>query len=263
MLPVDPQAILSYLCHDYVLGSRRIYQTVVQVPPGCAFALELTPTNRPTLQVWKYWDFNVGSRPKWFFGKPISAHSVEPTPTTLNHSDADPSSNANASSVENEPAPEHRGTATAELVDPSAIMLPAASLDESAVAEIELALHSRVSDQPATLSRLLVRYLHDAVEKRLMSDVPLGVFLSGGIDSSSIVSIMRAFRPANEIHTFSIKFDDPTFDESPYSQFAARHFGTNHAERAFTSADLQQRLPGIVAQLDEPFADHRCCPSPC
>ena len=64
--------------------------------------------------------------------------------------------------------------------------------------------------------------LSASVERQLMSDAPLGVFLSGGIDYSTIVRLLQRFRPAPEIQTFSIGFDDPSFDESEYADFAAK-----------------------------------------
>jgi asparagine synthase (glutamine-hydrolysing) len=102
--------------------------------------------------------------------------------------------------------------------------------------------------------------LDAAVEKQLMSDVPLGVFLSGGIDSSSIVALLAKKMPAAEIDTFSIGFDDPSFDETEFSNDVAKHFGTRHHHKKFTAKDLLGRLPIIAAALDEPFADPSILP---
>ena len=84
--------------------------------------------------------------------------------------------------------------------------------------------------------------LAGAVERRLMADVPLGTFLSGGIDSSTVVALLTRFLPAREIKTFSIGFDEPSFDESLYSEQVARHFGTDHYTRRFTAQDLLARV---------------------
>ena len=129
-------------------------------------------------------------------------------------------------------------------------------------------LHINAENQPGASPPLseeaaadrLIDLLRRAVHKRLMSDVPLGVLLSGGVDSSAIVALLAQLRPPGEIDTFSIGFDEPSFDESGYAEQVARHFGTRHLSRRFTAADLQSRLPGIAAQMDEPFADPSLLP---
>lgn len=100
-----------------------------------------------------------------------------------------------------------------------------------------------------------------AVDRRLLSDVPLGIFLSGGIDSSAILAALRQTRPGSEIDTFSIGFDDPSFDESSYCSLAARHFGTRHHTRSFSVDDLCHELDDVSEMLDEPFADPSILPT--
>jgi asparagine synthase (glutamine-hydrolysing) len=106
----------------------------------------------------------------------------------------------------------------------------------------------------------VLELLSAAIERRLMSDVPLGVFLSGGIDSSSIVALMCRMRPARDIKTFSIGFDEPSFDESPYAEAIARHYGTDHHVRRFTATECLSRIPIVAGVLDEPFADPSILP---
>lgn len=118
--------------------------------------------------------------------------------------------------------------------------------------------HSVPSETEA--GRRVIELLTAAVEKRLMADVPLGAFLSGGIDSSSVVALMTRFRPAAAIKTFSISFDESSFDESAYAETAARHFGTDHYTWRFTADDLVGRLPALIEMLDEPFADPSILP---
>lgn len=103
-------------------------------------------------------------------------------------------------------------------------------------------------------------HLIKAVEKRTVADVPVGALLSGGVDSSSIVSLLTRLKPANEVETFSIGFDESSFDESRYAEEVARLFGTTHHCRRFTAADLVSHLPSIVESLDEPFADASILP---
>jgi asparagine synthase (glutamine-hydrolysing) len=102
--------------------------------------------------------------------------------------------------------------------------------------------------------------LEDAVRRRLMSDVPLGTFLSGGIDSSSVVAMLTRLLPAKQIKTFAIGFDEPSFDESAYARQVARRFGTDHYARRFTASDLLERVPHVARMLDEPFADPSILP---
>lgn len=101
----------------------------------------------------------------------------------------------------------------------------------------------------------LVRRLREAVRLRLISDVPLGVFLSGGIDSTAIVSMMAELMPSKQIKTFSIAFEERSFDESPYSRLVAQHYDTDHSEHMFNLDSLSAVLPDITAYMDEPLGD--------
>lgn len=103
--------------------------------------------------------------------------------------------------------------------------------------------------------------LREAVRRRLVSDVPLGAFLSGGIDSSSVVAMMAAELPAGALKTFSIGFTEPTFDEAAYARRVAAHFGTDHHEEVFTSDVMLDLLPMVADFLDEPFADVSILPT--
>ncbi|MBW2140902.1 MAG: asparagine synthase (glutamine-hydrolyzing) [Deltaproteobacteria bacterium] len=105
----------------------------------------------------------------------------------------------------------------------------------------------------------LAAALDDAVRLRLVSDVPLGVFLSGGLDSSLIVRDM--VRHAEEkVKTFCIGFDDPTYDESSHAEIAARHLGTQHYVERVDFENIN-RLPELAAHFDEPFADSSFLPT--
>ncbi|MGB0682270.1 MAG: asparagine synthase (glutamine-hydrolyzing) [Magnetovibrionaceae bacterium] len=98
------------------------------------------------------------------------------------------------------------------------------------------------------------------VADRLVSDVPLGAFLSGGIDSSLVVSAM-AQRAPEQVRTFSIGFDDPAFDESKFSGRFAKHFSCNHNELIVSSDDLLQVIPDLPELYSEPFADSSQVPT--
>ena len=102
--------------------------------------------------------------------------------------------------------------------------------------------------------------LAEAVKLRLVSDVPLGAFLSGGLDSSLIAALMRQHSNA-AVKTFSIGFEgDDSFDETPYAEQVARHLGTEHT--AFrVKADALELLPELVWHHDQPFADSSAIPT--
>ena len=109
--------------------------------------------------------------------------------------------------------------------------------------------------------RHLETLLDDAVRLRLISDVPLGVFLSGGIDSSAVVALMSRHVRPEEINTFSIGFREESFDESSHARRLARHFGTSHHEEILDGRGMLEILPEVIAGLDEPFADPSVVPT--
>jgi len=103
----------------------------------------------------------------------------------------------------------------------------------------------------------IVGALTRAVRKRLVADVPLGAFLSGGIDSSIVAGLMRREGPAR---TFSIGFEDARFDETRYARDAAGAFGTEHREMRVLP-DAAEALPLLVERHGEPFGDYSCIPT--
>ena len=107
----------------------------------------------------------------------------------------------------------------------------------------------------------LVELLSAAVKRRLMGDVPLGFFLSGGIDSSSIVALATRHLDRSLIHTFSIGFEEASFDESGYSAEMAQHLGTQHHLDVLSLEKAATLLPEIVAKLDEPMGDSSLLPT--
>lgn len=100
----------------------------------------------------------------------------------------------------------------------------------------------------------ILELLNKAVEKRLVSDVPFGAFLSGGIDSSAIVGIMSQVlnRPVN---TFSVIFNERNYSESDYSQLIAKRFATTHNEIHLTPEDFMRMLPEALSHMDHPSGD--------
>lgn len=122
----------------------------------------------------------------------------------------------------------------------------------------EAATGQRSEDNLAEELRAL---LTGAVDRRLESDVPLGVLLSGGVDSSAIVALAAQSRPADEVKTFSIGFEEESFDESRYARFVADYFGTDHKDRIFNFDDAKETLPALLSRLDEPIGDSSILPT--
>lgn len=110
------------------------------------------------------------------------------------------------------------------------------------------------------LADLVYDQLEHSVKDRLVSDVPIGAFLSGGVDSSAVVALMRKFS-SEEIKTYSIGFEDqPGYDELKYAKGISDTYGTSHFEKTVTKQDLIDFLPTVVEIFDEPLSDTTAIP---
>ena len=102
--------------------------------------------------------------------------------------------------------------------------------------------------------------LGSAVRAQMIADVPIGAFLSGGIDSSTVVALMQ--RAASQpVKTFTIGFEAPEFDESAHARAVARHLGTDHTELRLGDAEVRDALPAVIETFDEPFGDSSAIPT--
>jgi len=106
------------------------------------------------------------------------------------------------------------------------------------------------------LDNLLVQSTRD----QMISDVPYGAFLSGGIDSSVVASIMQS-QSSKKINTFTIGFEERDYNEAPFAAEISKHLGTNHEEMYISSNDCLSLVPKIGSIMDEPFADSSVLPA--
>jgi asparagine synthase (glutamine-hydrolysing) len=118
----------------------------------------------------------------------------------------------------------------------------------------------KIIQSPSERVEQLNDLLLDAVQRCMVSDVPIGAFLSGGIDSSLVVALMQV-QSSNPVQTFSIGFDEPGYNEAPYAKAIADHLGTKHHELYLKFTDALDIVPTIPEWCDEPFADSSQIPT--
>nr|BAL56291.1 asparagine synthase, glutamine-hydrolyzing [uncultured delta proteobacterium] len=119
--------------------------------------------------------------------------------------------------------------------------------------------HRNTTGDPESLARELISRVQQATRDRLVADVPVGVFLSGGLDSSFVAAC--AVRAHPRVKTFSIGFDDPSFDESAHARAVAQHLGTEHVEERLSLQTMLDLVPSTLDWMDEPLADSSFIPT--
>lgn len=135
------------------------------------------------------------------------------------------------------------------------IMITASGLDIHRYWSLPSQCDSAIAEKDyKTVCRDVHSLLYNAVERRLVADVPFGAFLSGGIDSSAIVGLMSQVQ-ADKVKTFSVVFDEKEFSESQYSQLVAKKFNTDHHEIHLKVSDFLSELPNALKAMDHPSGD--------
>lgn len=140
----------------------------------------------------------------------------------------------------------HRGSRPGSMPDPVPFWSLAEVAEAGHHARGGMSLDDSVDQLDDTLSR--------AVRVRMRSDVPVGAFLSGGVDSSLIASLMQT-HSRSKVRTFTIAFEDAAFDEAANAAAVARHLGTDHTEHTVTASEALAVIPSLATIYDEPFAD--------
>jgi len=199
-----------------------------------------------------YWGFNSGIL---FFGSQLKSFSVHPAWKAEIDTDA-LTSYFRFNYV---PTPISIFRGMQKLIPGTVLSVnPRGQTQETRFWNFQEIVEAGISNRRARLDHELIEeldsLLRDAVKRRMVADVPLGAFLSGGIDSSTVVALMQAQSEA-PIKTFSIGFHEQGYDEAKYAALVAKHLGTDHHELYLHANEAQAIIPDLPVWFDEPFAD--------
>lgn len=127
--------------------------------------------------------------------------------------------------------------------------------------QLSKSIENTVLSDEAIAKKQLSTLLYDAVQKQLVSDVPVGTFLSGGVDSSLVTAIAARISGSERIKTFSIAIDDGKYNEAAFAKQVAMHLKTDHHEFAVKEKEVMELVDKLIPSFDEPFADSSAFPT--
>jgi asparagine synthase (glutamine-hydrolysing) len=134
------------------------------------------------------------------------------------------------------------------------LLLREGQIKQTVYWDIAAKCHPLQEADESSVHKEIERLFYQAVERRLVSDVPLGAFLSGGIDSSLVVAVMSRVNK-DATNAFTIAFDEKEYDESPYAEMIARKFKVNHTKVLLKPEDFLEKLPEALCAMDSPSGD--------
>jgi asparagine synthase (glutamine-hydrolysing) len=222
--PISREALALYMRFTYVPAPYSIYQNIFKLEPGCMLSINTNTNTNTNINI------NISAALQQVSNRLEAAHL--------------PSVPAAPAAPFRPPAMQgglrmHRWWTLGSVVEAGA---------QNQINSEEVALET------------LEYYLKDAVRVQSLADVPLGAFLSGGVDSSCIVALMQA-ESAKQVKTFTVGFEESGFDESPYAKAVAQHLGTDHNEFFVSAKQAQEVIAELPTIYDEPFADSSQIPT--
>ncbi|WP_430626770.1 asparagine synthetase B family protein [Thiobacter aerophilum] len=242
---IDRGALALFLRHNYVPAPWSIYRNIWKLPPGCYVQFGGRPSPPAPLPE------GEGSGPH---PQPLSRRergvALTPRPSPRGRGE-----------WPSPPAPLPWGEGCALTPGPS----PASGRGEVRaywrVADaVEAGFDAPFAGSDAEAIAELDRLLREAIAGQMVADVPLGAFLSGGIDSTTVVALMQA-QSSRPVKTFTIGFHEGDYNEAEHAHAVARHLGTDHTELYVTPKQALDVIPRLPALYDEPFADSSQIPT--
>jgi len=251
---LDHQALEIYLTLNYIPAPLTIYRQTRKLPPGAVLTVQ-----GGTVREWRYWDVSGAAKPapaattRRDGGAFVTDRSGVDVPLPEKNGSNDRSGrseNSLLSMVGLAHADNRSGNST-----------PVASRQSSGEVEPPLRERHRHHLNLEAAKQILFAALERSVRSQMIADVPLGAFLSGGIDSSIIVALMARNSP-RPVRTFTIGYTDMAmYDERNYAREVAAMYGTEHHEIPLSSREMISVAPEVLASLDEPFGDSSAVPT--
>ncbi|WP_284155332.1 asparagine synthase-related protein [Sulfuricystis multivorans] len=228
---IERRALALFMRHNYVPAPWSIYENIWKLPPGCYVQFDLRP---PPPNPSPAGRGGLPSPPTPLPGGEGSG----PHPQPLSPGERGVALTPN-------PSPGGRGEVKAYWRVANAV---------------EAGLREPFVGTDAEAAEALERLLKQSITGQMLADVPLGAFLSGGIDSTTIVALMQA-QSSRPVKTFTIGFHEGDYNEAEHAKAVARHLGTEHTELYVTPDEAMAVIPHLPALYDEPFADSSQIPT--